>query len=196
MANPTVGFGLRPIRRIDGASLSFQLMERQIAYNYGTKIYTGDLAQPLTTGYVSRYAAGQAITCGVFWGCKYLNPSTGRVEWFQSWSAPTLPSTTIVYCYLINDPRIVFNIRNSSAANAVTIADMGDNADITATAGSDSTGQSKEVLDQASLANTATFPLRIVGLGPAGLNNDNTIGNNIVEVILNSSDMALTTGLH
>lgn len=195
MANPTAGFGLREVRRIDGAALSFQVEARRIAYNNTNVMATGDLVKSLTTGYIDAYVAGDTRSAGVFWGCKYLDPNSGKMEWRPMWNAVSgLASTAIVTAYVIIDPNIVFEIRNSSASAPITVANIGENADIVVGVPTASPGQSVATLNQATLAVTATLPLRIVALGQT-IGNDNTLGNNIVEVRLNTTDLQTATGL-
>lgn len=200
MANPTTGFGLQFSRRLDAAGLSAQMITRRIAYNYGTAIGNGNLTTVLDTGYISNYTAGDsaALLGGVFKGCKYLNPSTGYTQWYPSWTAPTLPSTTVVECYLECDPNVVYLIRSAGGSNAaVTIADVGANFEVTVGTPNSLTGMSTTTLLNTP-ATTATFPLKMVGLyqGPVSAYNDPTLVNNIVEVKLNNAQFFQTAGLN
>lgn len=199
MTNPTAGFGLRAVRRLDGAALSFQMVERRIAYNDATTIGTGDLVTPLATGYVTAYTAADAITGGVFAGCKYLDPSTGRVGWFPSWTNPSLPSTTVVTAFLIADPNIVFDIRSSGDSAAIGIEDVGANFEVTVGTPNAQTGQSTTTLLGTSAATTATLPLKMVSFPSQLVNsgyNDDTLVNNIVQVRLNTLQLFAAAGLH
>ena len=193
MANPMAGFGLRACRRIDGAALSFQIETRRIAYNNTSVIATGDLTKSLTTGFIDLFAAGNAQSCGVFLGCKYRDPNIGNTVWRPIWNAVSgLASTDIVEAYVIIDPNIVWEIRGSGTV--ITVANVGENADLTVGSPSALTGQSVALLNQGTLAVTATLPLRIVGLGQSP-GNDNTLAQNIVEVRLNTTDLQTATGL-
>ena len=199
MANPTTGFGLQFSHRLDAAALSAQMITRRIAYNEASLIYSGDLVEALVDGYVEAYTAGDsaAVLGGVFRGCKYLDPALGYTRWYPSWSAPTLPSTTIVECFLECDPNIVYNIRSAGGtAAAVGIADIGANFEVTVGAGNTLTGQSTTTLLNTP-ATTATFPLKMVGLyqGVASDYNDPTLVNNIVQVKLNNLQWFQTAGI-
>lgn len=195
MANPTGGFGLRAVRRIDGAALSFQVEARQIAYNNAHVMATGDLVKILNTGYIDAYVAADSntVTLGVFQGCKYRDPNAGYTVWRPIWNAVSgLASTDKVTAYIhLLDPMLAYEIR-SGTANAVTIASIGLNADVVVGTPNATTGQSAATLD--TPATTATLPLRIVALGQA-VGNDNTLANNVVEVVPNSSSMLRTTGV-
>ncbi len=190
MANPTTGFGLQFSRRLDAAGLSAQMITRRIAYNEASSIFNGDLVEALVDGYIEAYTAGDsaAVVGGVFRGCKYLNPSTGRMDWFNAWTAPTLPSTTVVEAFLECDPNVVYTIRSAGGtAAAVGIADIGANFEVTVGSGNALTGISTTTLLNTP-ATTSTFPLKMVGLyqGVPSSFNDPTLVNNIVEVKLNN----------
>lgn len=199
MANPTKGFGLQFSRRLDAAALSAQLVTRRLAYNTASAIYDGDLVQALASGYIERWTAGDSAATlgGVFRGCKYLDPAVGYSRWYNAWTAPTLPSTTIVEAYIEVDPNVIYTIRSSGGSGAIGIADVGSNFEVTMTAGNTLTGISAMTLDATSGATTATLPLRVVGVY-SGVNssfNDPDLVNNVVEVKLNNAQMFQTTGL-
>ncbi len=199
MANPTTGFGLQFSRRLDAAAPSMQLITRRIAYNESSVIGNGDLVEALSDGYVEAYTAGDsaAVVGGVFRGCKYLNPTLGYSQWYPNWSAPSLPSTTVVECYLEVDPNIVYNIRSGGGAGTViTIADIGANFELTVGTPNSLTGQSTTLLLNTP-ATTATFPVKMVGLyqGVPSSYNDPTLVNNIVEVKLNNLQWFQTAGI-
>lgn len=185
MANPTGGFGLRPVRRLDGAALTFQLEEVQIAFNNGSVIAQGDLIKPLNTGFIDLYANGGAITQGVFHGCKYRDPNLGYTVWRPIWNAVSgLSSSDKVFAYIYSDPQIVYEVRGD-ASNAIVQTHIGNTADVTVGSPNARDGQSVAVLATGGLGTTATFPLRVVALGTL-IGNDNTLVNNIVEVVLSS----------
>jgi len=199
MANPTTGFGLQFSRRLDAAGLSAQLITRRIAYNEGSSMFNGDLVEALSDGYIEAYTAGDsaAVVGGVFRGCKYLNPSTGRMDWFSYWNAPTLPSTTVVEAFLECDPLIVYTIRAAlGSATAVGIADIGANFEVTVGAGNSLSGVSTTTLLNTP-ATTATHPLKMVGLyqGVKSSFNDPALVNNVVEVKLNNLQWFQTAGI-
>lgn len=183
MANPTGGFGLRPVRRRDGAAWTGALTAVQIAFNNAHTIAKGDPVISLGTGFIDVWASG-AIR-GVFWGCEYLDPVSNTVNWFNAWKAPTLPSGTLVTAYIIDDPDLVFEIRAKSGLQ-VTQGNVWNNADITGPSAPNVAGMSTATLN--SVATTATFPLRIVGLSQK-IGNDNTSPSNVVEVAFNNFEL-------
>lgn len=199
MANPTTGFGLQFSRRLDAAGLSAQLITRRIAYNEATAIYNGDLVEALVDGTIEQYTAGDsaAVLGGVFRGCKYLDPALGYTRWYPYWSAPTLPSTTIVEAFIECDPNIIYTIRTAGGtAAAATIADIGANFEVTMTAGNTLTGISGMTALNTP-ATTATYPLKMVGLyqGVNSSFNDPDLVNNVIEVKLNNLQWFQTAGI-
>ncbi len=192
MANPTVGFGLRPARRVDAAALNFAMTEYQIAYNNTNAICTGDLVIPLNTGYIDIYASA-ALTLGVFMGCSYYSAAIGRTIWSPRWPGVSLGDSTLkVKALVVNDPKVVFEIR--STVNPPTIADIGANAPVSIVTGNTLTGQSKWLLDGTTMDSTNTYPLKIVGISTYP-NIDNALVGNIAQVVLNSQAYTLILGV-
>lgn len=185
MANPTGGFGLRPIRRLDGAAPSWQLEEREIAYNYSGVIATGDLVKNLDTGFIDLYAAAGAQCAGVFMGCYYRDPNLGYLVYRPIWNAVSgLSSTDKVKALIISDPMVVFELRLGGTTVGAT-THIGNSMELTVGTPTALTGQSVALGDSSTLGTTTTYPVRVVGLGRA-VGNDNTLKNNIVEVVLNT----------
>lgn len=204
MANTNAPFGLRPARRLDGASLSFNVMTFPIAYNLASQIGKGDAVTMNTSGNIIPYvqnvtASSDPATVGVFWGCTYLNPAVGYVQWYNAWTAPTLASTAIVTAFVIVDPMILFEIQ-SDADGPLTQAMVGGNFDINSGT-PNSAGFSTQSLDTSRLATEAAQPLRLVEVPPIigpnllGSSYDYTAQYNIGLVKLNSLSWLNTTGV-
>lgn len=184
-ANPTGGFGLRAVRRLDGAALNLAYTEVEITYNEASVIARGDLVKWLNTGYIDLFAAADTHCAGVFYGCKYRDPNSQKMEWRQMWNAVSgLASTDKVIAWIIADPMIVFEGRlNGTTVGAQT--HINNTADVVVGTPSALNGQSVMLIDSSTLGTTTTRPLRVVGLGQ-GVENDNTVKNNVVEVVLNT----------
>lgn len=193
MANPTAGFGLRAVRRLDGAAMSFQIEENQIAYNNSHTWGTGDLVIRLSTGYIDAYVASGAVVLGVFMGCSYFSAPVGRTIWSPIWNAPSLASNLLVKAWIMTDPNIVYDIRGDATA-AITNAAVGANADVVVGTPNAITGQSTTLLNTTTMDSTATFPLRIVGLASFP-NIDNTLSGDIAQVVLNTQVYKSNTGI-
>ena len=80
MANQDAPFGLRPIGRIGGTHFNGGQNRYRIAANYGTSIFQGDMVAQVTGGTVEIHADGGTVPIvGVFNGCEYTDPTTGKV---------------------------------------------------------------------------------------------------------------------
>lgn len=185
MANANAPFGLRPVRRLDGAAPTFQTNEYQVLYSDTTKIGTGDLVK-LNSGYVARAAATDTPVLGIFAGCEYYDTAIAKKVFSPQWTGS---STAIapVTCFVYDDVNIVYEIQSSG--NAITIADIGKTGKIsTATDPNAYSGISTEKLDETSLAaNQLGYPLKVMGMGRR-VDNDNALSYNTVEVILNATN--------
>lgn len=191
MANPTGGNGFQPTRHFLNAAGNFQNNTRTIAYDYATAIGFGDVVVPLSDGTIGRATASDTPIEGIFLGCLYTNPSApqgSQVTYQKNWPGVSLGNSSIVVtAFICNDPYQVFTVRASSTA--ITTASIGANATFVANAVSAS-GISTETLNSASVATTTTLPFRIVGLSKF-VNNDNSLANNLVEVVMNSTNAAI-----
>jgi hypothetical protein len=183
MTNPTGGFGLRPVRRRDGAAWTGALTAVQIAFNNTHVIAKGDPVISLATGFIDLWASG--VIRGVFWGCEYLDPVSNYVNWFNAWKAPTLPAGTQVTAYIIDYPDLVFEIRAGSGLQVMQ-GNVWNNAAIQGMGSPSVAGLSTATLT--GIATTASLPLRISGLSQK-IGNDNTSPSNLVEVVFNNFEL-------
>jgi hypothetical protein len=184
MANTNAPNGFSPIGRLDGAAWTGKTTERKIAAAYGTKIYRGDPVEVLNTGYIARGAAGETghLTAGIFMGCNYFSTSYGSWRW--SWRWPAADTAIDAIACIIDDPNVLFEVQSSGTA--ITLADIGQNADYALGTGNDTSGQSGASLDQGTLGVTTTLPFRITGLLPGvGNGSDHTASYNRVIVCWN-----------
>lgn len=183
MSNPTGGFGLRPVRRRDGAAWTGALTAVNIAFNNANTIAKGDPVITLATGFIDKWAAG--VIRGVFWGCEYLDPVNNYVNWFNAWKAPVLAAGTTVTAYIIDDPDLIFEIRAGSGLQIVQ-ASVWNNAALQGVGAPNAAGMSTATLT--GIATTATLPLRITGLSQK-IGNDNTSPSNVAEVAFNNFEL-------
>lgn len=177
MANIDKAFGLRP-----QGNLSATGGQKQYGYliadNQAGAIYQGDLVT-LSGGYVVKFDATlHTVALGVFNGCNYINPTTGKPTWSNYYPGSVNITSGVISADVIDDPSQLFVIQ---ADEDVVQADIGLNAAIAYTAGSAVTGVSGTELDSSSIANSAGLVLKIVGIWDAP---GNTIGENYVDVIV------------
>ncbi len=197
MANTLAPIGFKFARLLNAASPNYATLEVQLAYNQSSKIAHCDPVYLGTDGFLHLYVKGGTTIMGIFRGCKYLDPSQGRDNWFASWQAPTLPSTTTVTAWVDADPQAIFQVQASGGP--VVQANIGQNLDIlTGTSGAPGiNGQSTCAVDATTIADTATLPFRITGIVQAPAINylyNGAVANNWVEVMLNTSNFTTRTG--
>lgn len=176
MANVDKAFGLRPQGNLSatGAQKQYGYL---IADNQSGAIYQGDLVT-LYDGYVVKFAPGtHTAALGVFNGCNYIDPSTGKPTWKNFYPGSVNITAGTIQADVIDDPNQLFTIQ---VDESVSQADIGKNADVVGTGGSSTTGQSTMELDSSTIANTAALNLKIVGLFDVP---GNTFGTNAVVVV-------------
>jgi len=191
MSNTLAPFGLRPVRRLDGAAPNYQTNAYQISTSQTHKIGTGDLVVSDATyaGYVDYAGAATTPVLGVFAGAEWYDTSVAKKIYNTQWTGSTTAVAPIT-CYVYDDPQIVFEIQSSNGG-PVTQAQVRQNAKIGTVgpgAPNSTTGISTEYLDYATIATgQSTYPLKIVGLSQK-VGNDNTSIYNLVEVVLNATN--------
>ncbi len=176
MANVDKAFGLRPQGNLSATGAQKQY-GYQIADNQSGAIYQGDLVT-LYDGYVVKFAPGtHTAALGVFNGCNYIDPSTGKPTWKNFYPGSVNITAGTIQADVIDDPNQLFTIQ---VDESVAQTDIGKNADVVGTGGSSTTGQSTMELDSSTIANTAALNLKIVGLFDVP---GNSFGTNAVVVV-------------
>jgi hypothetical protein len=141
-----------------------------IASTYNTNIFTGDAVLLVDAGTIEKDTGTSTMTpVGIFMGCEYTDPNLGYLLHKQYWPASTVATDAFAYVY--DDPDALFHIQ---ADGQVPQTALGANIGVTQTAGSTAFGQSRVDADIATIAITATLPLRIVDfvIGPDSAVND------------------------
>jgi hypothetical protein len=160
MANVDKAFGLRPLGNLS-ASGSQKQYGYEIADNQAGAIYQGDLVT-LKDGYILQFdPASHSAAVGVFNGCNYIDPTTGKPTWSNYYPGSVNITQGKIVAEVLDDPNQLFIIQNDGTSTA---ADYGKNADIVVGTGSTTTGVSANELDTSSIATTAALNLKIVGL--------------------------------
>ena len=158
MANTNKPFGMRPL-----GNLSATGAQKQYGYlikeDYGTNIFQGDLVR-IVGGYIERVSANTQSSVGVFNGCFYDDPVTGKPTWSNKFIS-NAAFTEDIQADIIDDPSQLFLIQADSTAIAQT--DIGKNVYVAYGSGSATTGQSAMTTSGAP-ANTAGLTLKIIGL--------------------------------
>ena len=160
MANTDKAFGLRPLGNLS-ATGSQKQYGYEIADTQAGVIYQGDLVT-IVNGYVVKFApATHSAALGVFNGCFYVDPTTGKPTWKNYYPGSVNITEGKITADVIDDPSQLFIIQ---ADEDIVQADIGKNADVIGTGGSTTTGVSTMELNTATIADTAALNLKIVGL--------------------------------
>jgi hypothetical protein len=160
MANIDKAFGLRPLGNLS-ATGSQKQYGYQIEENQAGEIYQGDLVT-IVGGYVVKFApATHAAALGVFNGCNYIDPTSGKPTWKNYYPGSVNITQGKIVADVLDDPNQLFLIQ---ADEDIEQADIGKNADVVGTGGNTVTGVSSMELDSSTIADTAALNLKIVGL--------------------------------
>ena len=182
MANKDASFGLRPARMMNGSAFMNQQNRYRIASGDSTAIFQGDLVEALTAGVIARMAAGDGgFVLGVFNGCRYTDPTTGKETFSNSY--PGSISASDIEAFIIDSPDVVYEIQ---ADDTFPVADLFGNFDIVdqSTTGDTSSGRSNMELDVTTGATTTTLPLKAIDISQDPDNDDVASANTNVMVVI------------
>ena len=173
MANINGAFGLRPYGMLGSAPNSTGVTEYRIASTNSNKIYKGMAVIPTADGVIDDLQAatgGTVSILGVFNGCEYVSSTTGEVVFSNYWPGSGADSNFPVKAFVYDNPNQLFTIASSGSTTSFDTeaeyrATVFANAQLAdGNSGDDTTGISSATLNISTAANTAAFPLRIVGI--------------------------------
>ena len=168
MANQDAAFGFRPARSLSGGQIRTE--EANIAANYDTAIYTGQVVEAVTAGGVEAATVGDVQQAGVFGGVFYTDPTTSKPTWKAYYPASTAAADLAASVYV--DPYIVFEAQHSGTGTAA----MNNSAmDFAGVSGSTITGQSTSELDTSTSGTGAG--LKQIGISKDPDNSDTSADN-------------------
>lgn len=177
MATTAAPYGARPIGTLSASgSFSGEVRHIKIASGYATSIYFGDFVKIVSTGTIEKDTGTTTMTpVGIFMGCAYTDPNSKQLTFSQRWPASLVASDAVGY--VIDDPNVLFQMQ---ASGTVAQTSLGENAAVVQTAGSDAIGRSKNAVNSATLATTATLPVRVIDfvVGP-----DSAVGDSFTDII-------------
>jgi hypothetical protein len=179
MANVDKAYGLRPMGNLSatGAQKQYGYL---IADSQAGAIFQGDLVT-IVGGFIVRFdATVHTVAVGVFNGCNYVDPTSGKPTWSNYYPGSVNITTGQITADVVDDPNQLFTIQ---ADEDIVQADFGKNAAIAYTAGNTITGVSGTELDSSTIANTnaAGLVLKLVGLNTLPTNE---LGSNFTQVIV------------
>jgi hypothetical protein len=196
--------GFIPVGTISGSPWSGYVRAYHVAAN-AANIFMGDAVKLETAGDVDVATAGDSLL-GVCVGALNQFPAktNGKMDNFLSNSSPTLaPSYSsgigiILVCVGVD---VLYRVQEDGDTTPLTLAAIGANVDIIATAGSTASGRSNHEIDSDSLT-TLTMQMRIVDFYDAPNNELASVDDvdtadwlvKINESHFNLINMAITTG--
>jgi hypothetical protein len=188
MANVDKAFGLRPAGNLSATGAQKQY-GYEIVDNQAGAIYQGDLVT-IVNGYVVKFLpATHAAALGVFNGCSYVDPTTGKPTFSNFYPGSVNITQGIISADVLDDPNQLFTIQSDGD---IEKADIGKNADIIGTGGSSTTGVSTMELNNATIADAEALNLKIVGLFNVP---NNSFGVNAVVVVKINEHLYGSTGV-
>ena len=113
MANQDAAFGFRPVRSLTGGQIRAE--EANIANNYDTAIYTGQVVEAVTAGGVEAATVGDVQQAGVFAGVFYTDPTTSKPTW-KAYYSQVAAADIVASVYA--DPYIVFEAQHDGTGTA------------------------------------------------------------------------------
>ena len=183
MANVDAAFGFVPVRHMSGNIP--RANKYTCASGLAENIFTGDLCIIINTGLITPHTATETNNIGVFAGVSYT-ASDGSYVYSQYW--PTGTTATDIIAYIYDDPYIVYKVQSAGTPAQTNI---GNCADVEASAGSTTTGQSGFEISGTMAAGTATC--KIIGLYDSP---DNAFGTNaVMEVLINEHLLKDSAGI-
>ncbi len=201
MANISKINGFRPVKHVTGAPYNGQSNIYAVAASDNTALFVGDVvklaadANAQGVQHVTAHAAGVAGTgqpaLGVVVGVinTKLDPVTGNMSGGSiSLDTPVYrPASTAQYVLVADSPDLIYEVEATAAgsAYAFAVADVGQNANIFAGAGSTSTGNSAHSLNMSDKGTAATLPFKITGVA-AKVGNEVTGNYTKVNVQINN----------
>lgn len=191
MANVNKPYGLRPQGNLSATGAQKQY-GYNIADNQSGAIYQGDLVT-LSGGYIVKFDATlHTAAVGVFNGCNYTDPTSGKPTWSNYYPGSVNITTGQITADVVDDPNQLFTVQ---ASGSIAQTQIGLNAAILYGAGSSVSGVSGTQLNSTGIANTnaAGLVLKIVGLSNLPSNSFGTNAQVIVKInmhLLGSSGVA------
>ena len=176
MANIDKAFGLRPQGNLSATGGQKQF-SYEIADNQAGAIFQGDLVTVYDGFLVQFDPATHTAAVGVFNGCNYVDPTTGKPTFSNFYPGSVNITQGVISAEVLDDPNQLFTIQ---ADEDIVQADIGKNADVVVGTGNTTTGVSAMELDSSTVANTAALNLKIVGFYPLP---GNETGTNAVVVV-------------
>jgi len=190
MANIDQAFGLRPIAKVGSAPGGTTGTTKYSITSGAGAMFTGDIVKQKNDGSIVQGTAGDACR-GVFMGCFYTDPSTGKPRYNNTFPNGTAASDAIAF--VADDPDQLFIVQQDSVAANAVAADLNLNADLVIGAGNTTTGVSGVEIDSSSKNTTATLNVKLIDFYDTP-SNDATLNHSVLVVKINNHELGSHTG--
>lgn len=186
MANINKAFGLRPLGKVGSNYNSDGNTKYRIASGTTDAIFEGDTvtfnaSAGASTGYIIKATPGAANILGVFLGCQYTDPTTGKPTWKNYY--PGGVAAADIVAFIVDDPYAQFLVQASGVAGNTAI---GQNADLVQTvAGNTTTGVSGLELSTGTLGAASALNVKVIGVTADPSNSDLTAAYADLIVMIN-----------
>ncbi len=200
MANLVAPKGFVPVRHLNGSPWNGQVQAFLVLAADGTAMFVGDMVQLEGTSGPAGLVVG-GLDCEGMMSVETATPGTagqdniGVVVGFSVDPTNLMQkhraASTNRIAYVVVDPTVVYEIQEDADTTPITAAEIGLAYTFVATAGNTTTGISKFALDSSETSNTATFPLKLLGLSKKVGNAFNT-GGSLVDPA--TFDVVMNTG--
>jgi hypothetical protein len=194
MTNTFAPNGFSFIRNQLSAAPTYQTTLAEISSANANSFGKGDVVKLLSTGFIDRALTTDNPVFGVIDWVEYYDTVQQKKIRSLAWQAPGTALATSIYASVITDTQAVFAVQlGGSGSGPLTQSSVGLNINFGANAAPNTTtGLSTAYADFGTVSTASTYPFRILGigynnyLGPIGtLGYDNTLANNIIEVMPN-----------
>ena len=193
MANSDTPFGFRPVKHLSGAPWNGKANVYYIPATDNTAVFNGDAVKSAgAADGTGRFpTVTQAAAAGVIRGVVIGFGDNPNVMVQADYPLRSYrPAATAMYCLVVDDPFVIYEIQEDSAGNSITAAMVGMSTDIVVGTGSTTTGKSAMELDSSDTA-TAAGQCKILRLVNR---EDNELGNYAKwEVIIIEHEMLSST---
>lgn len=182
MANAQTAFGLRPVGLVGSSVNSTGVTEYEIASDNANAIFQHSLVTPTAAGVIDQAGAtngGTTAALGVLMGIQYNDSLQKKPVFLNFWPGAANVSVDTnfpVRAFVADNPDQLFVVAADATLTnrATALAGVFANASLgtSARTGVTAFGRSNSQLSVSSIADTATLPLRIVGLVDDVANSD------------------------
>lgn len=196
MANQETAYGLRPIGLVGSGANSTGVTQYEIASNNTNAIFQYSICVPTSAGVIDYAGAtngGTTQALGVLMGVEYQDSVQKKPVFLNYWPGSGSVSVDTNYpvkAFVADNPNQLFKVASDASLTdrATALAAVFANASLgtSARTGSTDTGSANGALSVASIAVTATLPLRIVGILDDEANSDYTAAGIPLIVRLNA----------